>query len=211
MPRHIEQIFFLLRTPGFTHFIREFGYIGILIWFISFDQLTPFPEEVSLLIVGYLAAHHIFHPVLAGVFCLAGFLSVDTAYFFLSKKGSSFIKKLTKGSSSLMQSYKDKIKTNMPKALIVLCFIPRMRMFAPILAGSLRLSFRKFLLFDAIALTAFTSVYLSLGVIFHKTLSSVIQKTKGLQNIIFFSAAAAIAGIIIFFVIKRKKEKNEAK
>ena len=107
------------------------GYVGILVWFITFDQLTPFPEEISLLIVGYLSAHHVFNPFIAGLFCLAGFLAVDTGYFFLSKKGSSFIKKITKGSSSVLESYKKKLQDNMPKAVIFLCFIPRMRMFAP--------------------------------------------------------------------------------
>src|SRR5215470_16326525 len=94
-------LFFVLRTPGFTHFVSRVGYIGI-IWFITFDQLTPIPEEISLLIVGYLSAHNIFNPVVAGICCLAGFIAVDTIYFFLSKKGSSFISKRIKKSSSVM-------------------------------------------------------------------------------------------------------------
>ena len=211
MPRHIQQILVLLKTPGFTHFIQHFGYVGILVWFITFDQFTPFPEEISLLVVGYLSAHHIFNPVIAGLFSLAGFLAVDTAYFFLSKKGSGFIKKRTKGSSALMQSLKEKLKTNLPKSLLIICFIPRMRMFAPILAGSLRLPFKKFLLFDAMALLVFTSLYLALGVIFHRTLSRVIQKAQGLQNIIFAGAVIVIAGIIMILVSRRKNQRHEVK
>jgi len=106
----IGKIFVLLKTPGFTQFIQHFGYIGILIWFITLDQLTPFPEEISLLIVGYLSAHHVFNPILSGMFCLGGFLVVDAAYFFLSKGGSSFIKKIAKGSSSVIQPYREKFK-----------------------------------------------------------------------------------------------------
>jgi len=99
----------------------------------------------------------------------------------------------------------------MPKAVIFLCFIPRMRMFAPILAGSLKLPFKKFIFYDTVALIAFTCIYLSLGIVFNKTLSSVMQKTKGLQNIVFFGASILLAGIIIFFVIKRKKRKDGPK
>ena len=40
-----------LDTPQFSPFIQHFGYLGIYIWFITFDQLTPFPEEISLLII----------------------------------------------------------------------------------------------------------------------------------------------------------------
>lgn len=198
---------FILKTPGFTSFVSRFGYAGIFLWFISFDQLTPIPEEVSLLTIGYLAAHKIFNPVLAGIFCLAGFVVVDTAYYFLSRKGSSFIKKKSKRSSAFIRSYKDKLKNNTPKAIMALCFIPRMRMFAPILAGSMRISLKRFLLFDSIALMAFTTVYLSLGFIFHNSLAVVIQKTKGLQHIIFFAAVVVLAIIII--VLNRRKNRNE--
>src|SRR5215471_16556065 len=99
-------LLFVLKTPAFTHFVSKFGYIGIIILFITFDQLTPIPEEISLLIIGYLSAHHIFDPFVAGICSLAGFIAVDAVYFFLSKKGSSFIAKRMKTSSSIADSYK---------------------------------------------------------------------------------------------------------
>jgi membrane protein DedA with SNARE-associated domain len=84
-----------------------------------------------------------------------------------------------------------------------------MRMFAPILAGSIKLSFKRFLLLDAIALVVFTSLYLSLGIIFHESLTAIVRKTKELKNIIFFAAVFVMAAIIIFFVMKRNKQKKE--
>jgi membrane protein DedA with SNARE-associated domain len=199
----------LLKTPGFTHFAHRLGYVGIIIWFITFDQLTPIPEEISLLIVGYLSAHNIFNPILAGICCLAGFVVVDTAYFFLSKKGSSFIIKRIKMSSSLTDSFKDKLKHNMFSAVLVLCFIPRMRMFAPILAGSMKLSFRRFLLFDSMALTAFTAIYLLIGILFNKSLGAVIEKTKWLEDFVFFAAVVLLTVLLVVWMRKRKKKKND--
>jgi len=201
-------LFFILKTPGFTHFVSRFGYIGIVVWFITFDQLTPLPEEISLLIMGYLCVHNVFNPVLAGISSLIGFLIIDCIYFLLSKKGSSFIKKKTEGSSSFMESYRNKLKHHTFKAVFVLCFIPRMRLFAPILAGSAGLSFKKFLWFDVVALSAFTTVYLVLGIIFNKSLGAAITKTKGLQNIIFFATVALIGVTLIFLIRKRGKNKR---
>jgi membrane protein DedA with SNARE-associated domain len=201
----IEQFCFILKTPDFSDFVSRFGYIGILLWFITFDQLTPIPEEVSLLIIGYLSSHGIFNPFVAGVFSLAGFLIVDTAYYFLSKKGSSWIRRRTKGLSRLVKSYETQLKKNTPRAILILCFIPRMRMFAPILAGSMKLSFKRFLLFDTIALVLFTTVYLLIGISFNKSLQKIISKTNGLQNIVFFAAVLVVAIIIIVLVRRRKK------
>ena len=151
---------YLLDTPAFTNFIERFGYIGIFFWFISFDQLTPLPEEISLLLIGYLCAHQIFNPVFAGLVSLLGFLTIDIIYFMLSKKGSSFIKKKTKGSSSLMAKYRNLLKEHTVKGFFILCFIPRMRLFAPILAGSMKFSFKKFLLLNGLALVLHTTIYI---------------------------------------------------
>ena len=192
--------FTLLDSPQFSGFIQRFGYIGIFIWFISFDQITPMPEEISLLVIGYLSAIGMFNPVLAGACCLLGFITVDCIYFFLSKGGSSFIKKKTKGLSKLMQRYRELISRHGFKAFFVLCFIPRMRLFAPVLAGTTNYSFKRFLLFESCALVIFTSLYLSLGLIFYKSLGRFMSQMKGLQNYIFFGSIGIIAIIAIVFI-----------
>src|SRR5438876_9054962 len=110
-----------------------------------------------------------------------------------------------------MESFRKKIKENMLKAFLILCFSPRMRLWAPILAGSSKLSFGKFLLIDSLALSLFTAIYLSLGIIFHNSLSTLTKKMQSLQNIIFFSAVFAIAVVIIYFIIKRKRKASHSK
>ena len=200
------SVFILLDSPQFSPFIQHFGYLGIYIWFISFDQITPFPEEISLLIVGYLSALGIFNPILAGACSLLGFFTIDAIYFSLSKKGSQWIRKKTKGLSSLMQRYRERIKNHSFKAFFILCFIPRMRLFAPILAGSSDYSYKKFFLLDGSALAVFTAIYVSLGFFFYKSLHRLISKVNGLQNIIFFVGIAMVAVVIIVFVIRRQNK-----
>ena len=197
-----------LKTPGFIEFIQRFGYIGIYIWFISFDQITPIPEEISLLIVGYLCAHEVFDPIPAGLVCLAGFISADIAYYFLSKTGSKIIKKKsTHSKSSWIASYRQKLKEHMAKTIAILTFIPRMRMWAPILAGSSRLSFKKFLLFDGIALSVFTAVYLSIGIIFENSLHAMMARLKNVQSYIFFGFLAVVA--VVFLVMEKRRRKKD--
>jgi membrane protein DedA with SNARE-associated domain len=82
-------------------------------------------------------------------------------------------------------------------------------MFAPILAGSMKLPFRKFLLFDAIGLVAFTTIYLLIGIIFNKSLGAVIAKTKGLQDIVFLGAILLVAVFLAVVIRKRKKKKKD--
>jgi len=201
-----QRLWILLRTPGFSAFVAHFGYVGILLWFLTFDQLTAIPEEVSLLIVGYLSAHHVFHPVIAGVLCLLAFSLWIQSISFSLKKESSWIKKKTRGSFSVMKSLRNKLEKNTFKAIFILCFIPRMRMFAPILAGSMNLSYRRFLLCDSIALTFFTTIYLLIGLIFNRSLQKMIKQAKGIQNIVFFATLLVIGVVIVLFIRSRKKK-----
>jgi len=84
-------------------------------------------------------------------------------------------------------------------------------MFAPILAGSMKLSYKRFLLFDSVALTLFTSIYILVGSIFNQSLQKITKQARGLQNIIFFAALMIIAVVIILVIRKRngKKPKKE--
>jgi membrane protein DedA with SNARE-associated domain len=205
-----DLLILLFNMPNFTQFIEKFGYIGILIWFLTFDQITPIPEEISLLLIGYLCANGIFNPFLAGAIALAGMVSVDILYYHLSKTGSRLIKRKSKEKTSgFVAHYKKKLREHTPKTLIILCFIPRMRMWGPILAGSLKIPFKKFFLFDGMGLFLFTIVYISLGFIFHQSLGSFMKKLKGWENIIFIGAIILL-GIIIVVVIRKRLMKKSS-
>ena len=199
-------ILFLESTP-FTDFLQRFGYLGIFLFFITIDQINPFPEEVSLLFVGYLSVNDGLNPVFAGLACLAGFVTVDMAYYFASKSGLRLFKrKKGKSAPSWISSYGDKLKNNIAKTITILSFIPRMRMWAPILAGSMKLSFKKFLLVNGLAVSVFTALYIVIGIIFHDSLTPLMNRMKGMQNILFFAAIGIAAAVIFIFEINRRRK-----
>lgn len=203
-----------LKTPAFTQYIQQYGYFGIYIWFISFDQLTPLPEEISLLVIGYFCVEHIFNPFLAGAASMAGFLTIDVIYYHLSKAGSNLLmnRKRKKWRSSLLESYRKKLKENMPKTLLILCFIPRVRLWGPILVGSMKLPFKTFLFYNVIGLSVFTALYLVLGMIFNRSISLVINKVTHAQNILFIGGIVfivAVAGFLFLRRISKRKHRNK--
>jgi len=194
-------LFDIAHLPNFSEYSRQFGYIGIFLFFITVDQLTPLPEEITLLTIGYLASNHIFNPFFAGIASVAAFLFVDFVYFFLAKSGNKFIKKIVERKKSpLINKYKERLKDHFGITLLVLCFIPRMRLLVPAFAGIMNLSFKKFLLFDTLGLFLFTAVYISLGIIFHNGLHSRLAELETLQHTIFAIAMALLAILIIVFI-----------
>ena len=56
------------------------SYFGIFIWFLFLDQLTPIPEEVTLLSIGYIAKNHLINPYYAGLSAFLGLTIIDNLF-----------------------------------------------------------------------------------------------------------------------------------
>src|SRR5205085_4536116 len=135
------------------------------------------------------ASQGVIDPFVAGACSLAAFVTIDVIYFWLTKSGNKLVKKLTKKSSgnSVLKRYKEKMKKNLPKTLFILSFIPRIRLLSPVFVALAGLPFRKFILYNVLALALFITVYISLGFIFNKSLSSFLSKFVTYQDIVFIA------------------------
>lgn len=96
-----------LFSTSFNDFVIHYGYWGIFLFFITVDQLTPIPEEVTLIGLGYLSGHGFFNPIVASVFALTAFLLADTVYFFLARSGNSFFYETLRQSPFPGQVYRE--------------------------------------------------------------------------------------------------------
>ena len=198
----------ILLASQFQDYFSRFGYLGIFIWFITIDQIIPIPEEITLIAIGYLAMQGNISPVMAGLFAIAGFITVDLVYFYLTKTGNKLIYKLAKKQESpIEKKYKNKLKNHTFKTLLILCFIPRMRLLGPVFVALSKLPFKRFILYDVISLSLFTTIYISLGMIFSKSLSSLISVSNGIGNIIFI-AALIVMSVLTFIIIKKLNKKQ---
>lgn len=204
----VAKTIMILDSLDLTQYITTIGYAGIFIWFFI-DQLTPIPEEISLITIGYMSTQHIIDPFLGGLVAVLSMLSVDMAYYLLCRSGSRLIEKYKKGKShSVLSRYEDKMRDKMAKTIIVLCFIPRVRFVIPIIVGLLRLSFKKFIFYNTLGLSLMVAVYISLGIIFHESIQTLMSKVKGSQNIIFFSfVGVLVIGAVIYAIVKKRAHK----
>jgi membrane protein DedA with SNARE-associated domain len=197
----------ILLSQELEDYFRSYGYIGIYVWYVTIDQIGPIPEEVSLIVIGYFAAQGLFNPFLTAAFSIAAFITIDTIYFFLTKSGNKLIKKLRhKSTGPKATAIKQKLKKHTLKTLIVLCFIPRMRLLAPVFVSLMKFPYRKFVVFDLVGLSIFTAVYISLGFVFHSSLSSLVDNAKTLGTIIFIAAMVLMTVLSIIIVKKMNKK-----
>ena len=199
----------IIHTPDFVAYAKQLSYLGVFIWFTVFDFVAPFPDEVSLLTVGYLVSLGYFNPFLIALIPLVSFLLTDTLSFFLSREGRNLFggkKKRKPAKRGTFRSFVTRtIEKNLPGPIIAVCFIPRMRVWGPIVSGTLRIPYRKFILFDAIGVALFVGLYLTLGYFFGISLSAIFKDLAAMKSTIFV-IILLLLGIALLFVTNKAGE-----
>jgi membrane protein DedA with SNARE-associated domain len=202
----MEQLLYILLSDDFQTYFNRYGYIGIYIFFVTIDQIAPIPEEISLIVIGYLAAHGLINPFIAGALSIAAFFTIDTIYYYLTKTGNKFAKKMSsQARSKKMAGYKKKMREHTFKTILILSFIPRMRLLTPVFVALSELPYRKFIFYSIGSLAVFTAIYISLGMVFHGSINSLIEKTSSAGRIIFIAGMVIITVGLSFFVWKKFK------
>ncbi len=188
----------------FNEYFSRYGYIGIYLFFITVDQIAPIPEEISLIVIGTLAAHGLINPLGAAVFAIAGFLTIDVIYFYLTVSGSKLVSKMSKRTgSATLSGYKQKLKEHMFKTIFILSFIPRVRLLTPVMVALAELRFPKFIVYSSISLGIFSAIYIAIGYIFSKNIASLLAQTSDLTHYLFLGFMALFT-IVVSVIVYRK-------
>lgn len=139
------------------HFlIRTFGYLGI--FFIVFAESGLFfgfflPGDSLLFVAGFLASQGILDFPLLVFLCVAGAILGDSVgYFFGKKVGQALYQR--EDSRFFKKAYLEKAhafyEKHGGKTIILARFMPFVRTFAPIVAGTANMTYRKFFFFNVI-------------------------------------------------------------
>ena len=186
-----------------SFYITHLSYLGIFLWFLIIEQLTPIPEEVSLMSVGYVAMHAHLNPFICGIVSIMGLLLTDNFLFYLSKKGRKFSKKLLdKLNHKLIENIKRKLSENAGATIFVGALLPKVRFFNPIIAGTVQVTWKQFLFFNAAATVLYVSAYMLAGIFFHSQLAGVLKEVDYMRHTIF---VILMVVMIIYIALKARK------
>ncbi|MFV5697976.1 DedA family protein [Flavobacterium sp. ZT3R17] len=180
------------------------SYLGIFIWFLFLDQLTPIPEEVTLLSIGYVAQNHLINPYFAGLSAFLGVTIIDTIFYWLAYSGNKLINRFKNSvSEKLQEKYLKGLKEHHVRTILLLSFIPKVRFFSPIFAGMFRVKWQTFFIVNSIGTIIFIIVYIAVGMLFHSSLEYLLKEVELLRHSIFIVFMIVIT-IVVFFKFRRK-------
>ncbi len=192
--------------------IQAFPYIACLILSLLAGYVVPFPEEVLFLIIGYALALGFANFYLATAFCILGIIAGDNILFYIGRKGGKFVEKLMKNRISDKQTlkYHNLINKYSGKTIFTSRFIAGLRVFVPIIAGTLKIKWKTFFAYNSISAILNVSLLLFIGYYFENNISSVISRVEATRHIlalVFLIGIGLITSVLISFNFF-KKERN---
>lgn len=177
--------------------IGALQYGGIFVLALMSNMLIPVPEEIMLLISGYLTGVGTFKFLPTAVLFILGMFISDIVLFYLSGHGNKYVLKLKNkiGGDGFLKN-EEFIKKHIKKIIFFSRFLVYIRFIGPVLSGGVKTKWSTFLFYDFIALLVYVPLVLFLGNYFHKNISGVISGVESGKNIVLI-----VFGIIALFLI----------
>ncbi len=188
-------------------FVNQLGglsYLGVFGVSLLANIVLPFPEEITLLVLGYLAGIGVFHWVLITPIAMAGLFLSDTVLYLLAYHGSRitqhFYNRLFAKRFDFLQGLSDPEK--LERVIVVARFLPYFRFLAPFLSGHYKLPFKTFARHETVSLSVYVTFFIFLGFFLRNRIERIVAGIGIFQNIT-IGIVIIVLGIMFFKVLKK--------
>lgn len=180
------------------------SYGGIFVLALMVNFIIPIPEEIILVLLGYIASTGAFEIWIISPILVSGMIISDMILFSVSRHGSKYIQKLKKKIQNNRLLRDDAfVHSHIKKIIFISRFITHFRFIGPVLSGSIKTKWQTFFVYDIAALCIYVTGWLFLGDYFHGRIQTAIEGVGVFRNILFI-VIVIIAVIIIFRFINKK-------
>lgn len=179
-------------------------YGGMFILALISNMVVPVPEELVLVAVGYFSAKGHFNFFYSyGIFVSGMFVS-DTILYFMAYKGSRITKRLQRKIEN-NRHLKDEgfVKRHIRKIIFISRFLMYLRWVGPVISGVARVPYKKFALYDFLALLIYVPLILFLGFYFENYIDKIMSDVNRVRNIFMLIFSV----IVLIFLAKNANKK----
>lgn len=185
-------------------FLNGVPYYGMIAVAATASLFPGIPEEAFLLVIGYLIGTGSIEFWKTCIFLIFGFLVMDSVLFALSRRGTKILQTLqTKVLGVNPEEHADFIKKHVTKIIFFSRFVLFLRWIGPVLSGSVRTSWRRFLVIDSVALCVYVPMMLLLGIYYRSRIDRVVEGINAVGNII---GMVLLLAVLVYAVILVKKQ-----
>lgn len=192
-------------TAGLVKFLSHFSYAGIVGYFGFLGYFLPIPDEGTFVVFGYLSGLGKFSFWLVFLSAVAGVLLSDNIFYWLSVKESYHLLRFKKKiKEDVLVKYENLMARNIGKTMLLLRLFVGFRFLGPVIAGSLKIKWRQFFLYDFLITAGYTGIFMYLGFGFRHRLPQIISFVEKFHSLLL----SAITVLIVFFLLRALLRKN---
>ncbi len=180
--------------------VGVYSYPGIGIYYFFLDFFSPLTDEVSLVAIAYLSKTGLMNKTGAGVISFLALYGRNYTIFLIARKRVSWLEKLTKHHPEAMGRFQKRMKKNYFETILLLTFLPKVRIFAPVVAGFGEESKAQFAIYEAICIGLFVGIYYTLGLFFYHKMESFFNQMDVVQGSIRLIILLILIGLISYFI-----------
>ena len=191
-----------------TSLLHQFSYTGIFLLSFFGGYIIPVPEEVILLSVGYLGHKGIFNIYGASLLSLCAILASDCMLYILARANSSRIQNL----KDAIEGHKGTFISHdhVGRTIFLLRFVAGLRFLGPLFAGSNKVTWQTFVLFDVLALILYVPLVVFLGFYFNTSFLLLVSWIDAVRQTI-FTIALLLLALFIAHLLHKELDKTEIK
>ncbi len=190
--------------PAALQYFESLSYFGIFFAIALSGHVIPMPEEVILLIVGFIAASGIVKLPLAILVSVIGILVADIGFYFLSAEGAKLaVHFKSKIKTDIFDWYASHMKERTFLVMFLSRFVPVLRVVSPLVAGAVRINPPRFILFSFLSALVYVPIIVLIGFFFQSKITPLISAAQTTRHFLFLGLLV-VTGVAVALVAKKK-------
>jgi len=192
---------------AFVQFLSHLSYFGVGTYMGTVGYVIPIPEEAALIILGFLAGLGKFQFWYIYGTVVTGILIGDNIFYWLSYYESKYILHFKKRvRQDVWQKYEKLMKDNIGKTMVALRFLVGFRFLGPVIAGSLKVKYRRFFAYDTLLILFYSGSLIYLGFFFRRRSLMLIGLVEHFRNLLLSLTATVVVILLLGIILKRNSD-----
>jgi membrane protein DedA with SNARE-associated domain len=190
------------------HYMRQFTYGGVLVLLAVAGLGVPAPQDLTLLLAGYLIEHGLMSPSITVPVCIVGAVTGDALGFWLVRKGTARLRTVPLLGRVLtaerMARAQGALARHEAVTIALARNVPGLRTVVFATASATGTPFARFLLWDSLSAILNVALLLTLGYVFSHRLKMITREVSRVEHWIAFGVVALVVAWSLASLLRRR-------
>jgi membrane protein DedA with SNARE-associated domain len=192
-----------------TLLIHQFPYLGLFLLLVLGTLGLPFPEDGILLLGGFLSAHDVIKPFPAFLVVYSGLLMTDFLLYSAGKRYGRRIVEHRRFQKIITANRLSKLEKKFERWGILVVFFGRhllgLRAQIFLVAGVMKMSWKKFLIVDATSALLTITLWGGLGYVGGNSIQALRREITGIEQMVMVILATLVGSWLLLRYLKKRR------